>query len=88
MALMTRNKGNKTVLKPVRLEQSESQHEMIRRFKEKREQERREMKQVTLAMNERIQSQQHEELLGQIVDAFETASFATTPQCPDLDNLQ
>lgn len=87
MALMTRIKGNKTILKSVRLEQSESQHEMMKKLQEKREQERREIKQVTLAMNERIQSQQQEEQLNKVLESFQATSLNFAPQCPDLANL-
>lgn len=88
VALMTRNKSNKTVLKAVRLEQSESMHESIRRFQQQRELERQEMKQVsahqiiiinrlfvfvfevTLAMNDRIQSEQFNQQLADLNAMF------------------
>lgn len=63
MALMTRGKGNRTILKAVKIQSSETMHASWRQYQEAREQERRKMKQLTLAMNDRIQNQSHDETI-------------------------
>ncbi|TMS37884.1 hypothetical protein L596_004724 [Steinernema carpocapsae] len=54
MALLTRGKGNKTVLKAVSLETPKNLEESWRMRQAQREQEHNEMKRLTLKMNERI----------------------------------
>lgn len=61
VALMTRGKGNHTVLKAVKLETSQSMQEAWREYEQVRERERKEVKKLTLAFDERQQMDQGEE---------------------------
>ncbi|KAI1725024.1 hypothetical protein Ddc_06303 [Ditylenchus destructor] len=70
MALMTRGKGNRTVLKAVKMESDKNMHEGWRQYQEQKERERREMKHVTLAMNERIRHEQQEAQLQEINESL------------------
>jgi len=66
MALMTRTrgiKGNRTVLKAVNIGQSENMLDNWHQFHQDQKRNRQKMKEVTLAMSERIQQQQLEEQL-------------------------
>ncbi|CAD5225429.1 unnamed protein product [Bursaphelenchus xylophilus] len=63
MALMTR-KGNRTILKAVNLKSSEGMQNALLEQKEKQEKERKEMKHITLAMDERMYQQQEADLLA------------------------
>lgn len=58
---MTRGKGNHTVLKAVKLETSQSMQEAWREYQQVRERERKEVKKLTLAFDERQQMDQGEE---------------------------
>lgn len=79
MALMTRGKGNRTVLKAVKMESDQNMHESWRHYNEQREKERREMKHVTLAMNERIQHQQQAELMQEINQTLNGLRVTSNP---------
>ncbi|KAI6233891.1 hypothetical protein M3Y99_00858700 [Aphelenchoides fujianensis] len=61
MALMTR-KGNRKVLKAVNVAPSQGMHEALLEMRAQNERERKELKALTLAMDERIANQQHPEL--------------------------
>lgn len=61
MALMTRGKGNRTVLKAVKLETSQSMQNAWREYQQVRERERKEVKKLTLAHDERQQNDPAEE---------------------------
>lgn len=63
MALMTRGKGNRTILKAVKIQSSETMHASWRQHQEAREKERKELKQLTLAMNDRMQNQSQNETI-------------------------
>lgn len=69
MALLTK-KGNRTVLKAVNLESSKSMQDAWREQKERQEQERREVKHITLKMDERQYQQQQAEQLAESLQAF------------------
>ncbi|KAI6216020.1 hypothetical protein M3Y94_00454100 [Aphelenchoides besseyi] len=63
MALMTR-KGNRKVLKAVNVAPSQGMHEALLELRAQDAKERRELKALTLAMDERLANQQQSELSG------------------------
>ena len=61
MALMTRGKGQKPVLKSVHLEVSQSMKDSWAQERQQSAQERKIVKEITIQMNERIQQRVEEE---------------------------